>query len=112
MAQQHNKNSIVISVLSDFLQISLGGPGVIGPNNRIDVKYQYQLLDNRWHTLQFKYEYGNLYLYVDRTSRVFGKYFIKEGNYHGIMVSKYNLNLQSNNDNKINKPIICIISYL
>lgn len=73
LAQQHNKNSIVISVLSDFLQISLGGPGVIGPNNRIDVKYPYQLLDNRWHTLQFKYEYGNLYLYVDRTSRVFGK---------------------------------------
>ncbi|XP_037806367.1 protein crumbs isoform X1 [Lucilia sericata] len=71
LAQQYNKNSIVISVLNDFLQISLAGPAVIGPNNRVDVKYSYHLLDNRWHTLQFKYEYGNLYLYIDRESRIF-----------------------------------------
>lgn len=73
MAQQYNKNSIVISVLNDFLQISLAGPAVIGPNNRVDVKYAYHLLDNRWHTIQFKYEYGNLYLYIDRESRIFGR---------------------------------------
>ncbi|KAL9889128.1 cell polarity complex component crumbs isoform 1-T1 [Glossina fuscipes fuscipes] len=71
LAQQYNKNSIVISVLNDFLQISLAGPAVIGPNNRVDVKYSYHLLDNRWHTLQFKYEYGNLLLYIDREARIF-----------------------------------------
>ncbi|XP_068155556.1 protein crumbs isoform X3 [Drosophila tropicalis] len=71
LAQQYNKNSIVISVLNDFLQISLAGPAVIGPNNRLDVKLPYQLLDNRWHTLQFKYEYGNLYLHVDRAATIF-----------------------------------------
>ncbi|XP_030376578.1 protein crumbs isoform X3 [Scaptodrosophila lebanonensis] len=71
LAQQYNKNSIVISVLNDFLQVSLAGPAVIGPNNRLDVKMSYQLLDNRWHTLQFKYEYGNLYLHVDRASTIF-----------------------------------------
>lgn len=73
LAQQYNKNSIVISVLNDFLQISLAGPAVHGPNNRLDVKLPYQLLDNRWHTLQFKYEYGNLYLHVDRAASIFGK---------------------------------------
>ncbi|XP_017140739.1 protein crumbs isoform X1 [Drosophila miranda] len=71
LAQQYNKNSIVISVLNDFLQISLAGPAVHGPNNRLDVKLPYQLLDNRWHTLQFKYEYGNLYLHVDRAASIF-----------------------------------------
>ncbi|XP_017848207.1 protein crumbs isoform X3 [Drosophila busckii] len=71
LAQQYNKNSIVISVLNDFLQVSLAGPAVIGPNNRLDVKLPYQLLDNRWHTLQFKYEYGNLYLHVDRAAIIF-----------------------------------------
>ncbi|XP_069963928.1 protein crumbs isoform X3 [Bactrocera oleae] len=71
LAQQYNKNSFVITVLSDFLQVSLAGPAVIGPNNRLDVKLPYHLLDNHWHTLQFKYEYGNLYLYIDRTSLVF-----------------------------------------
>uniref|UniRef100_A0A1I8PY45 Protein crumbs n=1 Tax=Stomoxys calcitrans TaxID=35570 RepID=A0A1I8PY45_STOCA len=71
LAQQYNKNSIVISVINDFLQISLAGPAVIGPNNRVDVKYSYHLLDNRWHTLQFKYEYGNLLLFIDRESRLF-----------------------------------------
>lgn len=75
LAQQYNKNSFVITVLNDFLQVSLAGPAVIGPNNRLDVKLPYHLLDNHWHTLQFKYEYGNLYLYIDRTSMVFGKYF-------------------------------------
>lgn len=74
LAQQYNKNSIVITVINDFLQISLAGPAVIGPNNRVDVKYSYHLLDNRWHTLQFKYEYGNLLLFIDRETRVFGKY--------------------------------------
>jgi len=73
LAQQYNKNSIVISVLNDFLQISLAGPAVHGPNNRLDVKLPYQLLDNRWHTLQFKYEYGNLYLHVDRAASIFGE---------------------------------------
>ncbi|XP_023158448.1 protein crumbs isoform X2 [Ceratitis capitata] len=71
LAQQYNKNSFVITVLNDFLQVSLAGPAVIGPNNRLDVKLPYHLLDNHWHTLQFKYEYGNLYLYIDRTSMVF-----------------------------------------
>lgn len=61
-------------MLNDFLQISLAGPAVIGPNNRVDVKYSYHLLDNRWHTLQFKYDNGNLYLYIDRESRIFGRY--------------------------------------
>lgn len=74
LSQQYNKNSIAISVLSDFLQISLAGPAVIGSNNRVDVKYAKHLLDNLWHTIQFKYEYGNLYLYIDRESRIFGKY--------------------------------------
>lgn len=73
LAQQYNKNSIVISVLNDFLQVSLAGPAVIGLNNRLDVRLPYQLLDNRWHTLQFKYEYGNLYLHVDREAIIFGK---------------------------------------
>ncbi|XP_036327522.1 protein crumbs isoform X3 [Rhagoletis pomonella] len=71
LAQQYNKNSFVITVLNDFLQVSLAGPAVIGPNNRLDVKLPYHLLDNHWHTLQFKYEYGNLYLYIDHTSMVF-----------------------------------------
>ncbi|XP_037950728.1 protein crumbs isoform X2 [Teleopsis dalmanni] len=71
LAQQYNKNSIVISVLTDFLQVSLAGPAVIGSNNRLDVKLSYNLLDNRWHTLQFKYKFGNLFLYVDRTPRIF-----------------------------------------
>ncbi|XP_073817054.1 cell polarity complex component crumbs isoform X3 [Musca autumnalis] len=71
LAQQYNKNSIVISVINDFLQISLAGPAVIGPNSRVDVKYSYHLLDNKWHTIQFKYEYGNLLLFIDRESRVF-----------------------------------------
>lgn len=62
-------------MLNDFLQISLAGPAVIGPNNRVDVKYAYHLLDNKWHTLQYKYEYGNLYLYIDRESRIFGKFY-------------------------------------
>lgn len=63
-------------MLNDFLQISLAGPGVIGPNKSLDVKLSFHLLDNRWHTLQFKYEYGNLYLLIDRTSMIFGKYNI------------------------------------
>ncbi|XP_034117691.1 protein crumbs isoform X5 [Drosophila albomicans] len=71
LAQQYNKNSIVISVLNDALQVSLAGPAVIGIKNRLDVRLPYQLLDNRWHTLQFKYEYGNLYLHVDREAIIF-----------------------------------------
>ncbi|KAL7730858.1 hypothetical protein ACLKA6_003615 [Drosophila palustris] len=71
LAQQYNKNSIVISVLNDALQVSLAGPAVIGIKNRLDVRLPYQLLDNRWHTLQFKHEYGNLYLHVDREAIIF-----------------------------------------
>lgn len=74
LAQQYNKNSIVISVLNDALQVSLAGPSVIGIKNRLDVRLPYQLLDNRWHMLQFKYEYGNLYLHVDKESIIFGKH--------------------------------------
>lgn len=90
----------MISVLNEFLQISLAGPAVIGSNNRVDVKYSYHLLDNRWHTLQFKYEYGNLYLYIDRETRIFGKILIvksfktnkNHNNFHSLKIfSKFNL---------------------
>lgn len=67
-SQQYNRHTLWLSVLSDFVQVSL-----MGPNLRVDARLRYKLLDNNWHTVQFKYEYGNLNVVIDRQSMIIGK---------------------------------------
>ncbi|XP_055854363.1 protein crumbs isoform X1 [Episyrphus balteatus] len=65
LSQQYNRHTLWLSVSGDFVQVTF-----TGPNARVDARLPFKLLDNKWHTIQFKYEYGNLNLVVDRSSMI------------------------------------------
>lgn len=62
---------LVMSVDSDALTVSLVTPIVT-----VQANVPCKLLDNKWHTIQFLYQLGNLNVIVDKQSTVIGSYII------------------------------------
>lgn len=58
-----------MSVNSNALTVSL-----ITPTVTVEANVPCKLLDNKWHTVQFLYQLGNLNLIVDKQATVIGSY--------------------------------------
>lgn len=90
LSQQYNRHTLWLSVLSDYIQVSLTGSAI-----RVDARLEYKLLDNKWHTIQFLYEFGKLNLIVDKSHNL-------------IANSTYNTALLTNQDVK-NEAAVLIL---
>lgn len=57
-----------------MLQVSVNAEGVVvslvALNVREEARIAAQLLDNKWHTMEFLYQQGNLNLILDRKSTI------------------------------------------
>lgn len=65
LSQRYAGHIFIVSVHADSITISLNTP-----NARIESRVPADLLDNRWHTLEFLYRLGNLNFIVDRKRTV------------------------------------------
>ncbi|XP_055375058.1 protein crumbs isoform X2 [Condylostylus longicornis] len=64
--QQYNKHSLSMSVHNNYISVILSVP----PSSKYEARVDTQLLDNKWHNVEFLYQYGNLYLIIDRESTI------------------------------------------
>lgn len=69
LSQRYSGHKVSLSVTTEGVTVALGGPGV-SEEARVSVP---QLLDNKWHTIQFLYQLGNLNLIVDKKTTVICK---------------------------------------
>lgn len=60
---------LMMSLHPDGLTVSL-----LTPTVTVEANVPCKLLDNKWHTIQFLYQLGNLNLIVDKQSTVIGSY--------------------------------------
>lgn len=69
LLQRYNRHMLMMSVNSDAVIVSL-----LTPTVTVEANVPCKLLDNKWHTIQFLYQLGNLNLIVDKQSTVIGSY--------------------------------------
>lgn len=69
LSQRYSGHKVSLTVSTEGVTVALGSPGV-SEEARINVP---QLLDNKWHTIQFLYQLENLNLIVDRKTTVICK---------------------------------------
>ena len=59
-----------MDVRQEYATVTLSS---VSPKPIAEARISENLLDNRWHTIQFLYQYGNLNLIVDSKSTIIGK---------------------------------------
>lgn len=57
-----------MSVHPDMVSVTL-----MAMNTRVEARVPARLLDNKWHTIEFLYELGNLNLVIDKQPTIIGK---------------------------------------
>lgn len=70
LSQSLNQHQFVTTVEAEFVRIVYKVNNTVKLESRIPV----HVLDNQWHTLEFKYQLGNLNLIVDKHSTILGEY--------------------------------------
>lgn len=61
ISQRYAGHIFLFSIHSDSVSVSL-----VTPNQRADARIPANLLDNKWHTIEFLYQIGELKLMIDR----------------------------------------------
>lgn len=67
LSQQYNRHTLWLSVMNDYITLSL-----VGPKTSVEARIHDKLLDNKWHTIQFLYQYGVLNFIIDHKSMIVG----------------------------------------
>lgn len=70
LSQRYGGHILLVSVNAEGVTVSL-----VAPNVREEIRIAGQLLDNKWHTLEFLYQQGNLNLIVDRKATIICKHY-------------------------------------
>lgn len=75
LTQRYNRQQLQLTVSKDNVTVSLDVP-----QKSVQAIIPERLLDNKWHTIEFLYQYGNLHLIIDHKSTIIGKLCYAEWN--------------------------------
>ncbi|XP_037922140.1 protein crumbs isoform X2 [Hermetia illucens] len=65
LTQRYNRQQLQLTVSKDNVTVSLDVP-----QKSVQAIIPERLLDNKWHTIEFLYQYGNLHLIIDHKSTI------------------------------------------
>lgn len=65
ITQRYAGRIFLLSIYSDYVSISL-----VTPNTRAEARVSSNILDNKWHTIEFLFQMGSLKLLIDRKETV------------------------------------------